>query len=285
MLKSRVEDTTIYSKNSIRVGEKLLDLSKPKVMGIINCTPDSFYKGSRFESLKAVIQEVETQINHGVSIVDIGGNSTRPGSKKCSAEEEILRTIPIIEAIRKEFPELIISIDTFRGKVAKDAIEVGANIINDISGFSMDSEMLETLKRYSVPYILTHIKGNPETMQNFTQYDNIFKEISFYFSEKINVLKQIGIKDILLDPGFGFAKTMEQNYELLNRLEDFTFLNHPIIVGFSRKSMIYKKLNITEEEALNGTTVLNTLALLKGAKIIRVHDVSEATQIIGLLDY
>ncbi len=284
MLKSRVEDTNLYSKNSILINEKILDLSKPVVMGIINCTQDSFFEGSRFTNLTAVIQEVEKQVKAGVSIIDIGGNSTRPDAKKSSTEEEIQRTIPAITEIRREFPEIILSIDSFRGKVAKAAIEAGANIINDISGFSMDPEMLSTLKKYPVPYILSHIKGTPETMSNFTHYDNIFKEMCYYFSEKINVLKEIGINDIILDPGFGFAKTLKQNYEILDKLEDFSFLNYPIIVGFSRKSMIYKKLNSTPENALNGTTVLNTIALMKGAKIIRVHDVMEAVEIIKIME-
>ena len=284
MLKSRVEDTNFYCKNSILINEKIYDLSKPKVMGIINCTQDSFFEGSRFTNLTAVIQEVEKQILAGVSIIDVGGNSTRPGAKKSSTEEEIQRTIPAITEIRKEFPEIILSIDTFRGEVAKAAVEAGANIINDISGFSLDAKMLEILKKYPVPYILTHIKGTPETMSNFTDYDNIFKEMCLYFSEKINILKEIGINDIILDPGFGFAKTLEQNYEILNKLEDFSFLNYPLIVGFSRKSMIYKKLNCNAVNALNGTTVLNTIALMKGAKIIRVHDVKEAVEIVKLLN-
>jgi dihydropteroate synthase len=283
MLNSRVEDTNFYSKNSINIDGKLLSLSVPKVMGIINCSQDSFYEKSRFLNLKAVIQEVEKKIEEGVDIIDIGGNSSRPGSKLSSVEEEISLTAPIIYALKKEFPDLIISIDTFRGEVAEKSIESGANIINDISGFDFDEKMITCLKKYPIPYILMHSKGTFETMHEKQNYSSLFKEISFYFSEKITLLKSIGIKDIILDPGFGFSKTLEENYELLNRLEDFSFLNHPILVGFSRKSMIYKKLNQSPEESLNGTTILNTLAIQKGAKILRVHDVKEAKEIINLL--
>jgi dihydropteroate synthase len=283
MLNSRVEDTNFYSKNSIKLDGKLLNLSVPKVMGIINCSQDSFYEKSRFQNLKAVIQEVEKKIEEGVDIIDIGGNSSRPGSKLSSVEEEISLTAPIIYALKKEFPDLIISIDTFRGEVAEKAIESGANIINDISGFDFDEKMITCLKKYPIPYILMHSKGTFETMHEKQNYSSLFKEISFYFSEKITLLKSIGIKDIILDPGFGFSKTLEENYELLNRLEDFSFLNHPVVVGFSRKSMIYKKLDKTPEESLNGTTILNTLAIQKGVKILRVHDVKEAKEIINLL--
>jgi dihydropteroate synthase len=268
MSNSRVEDTNFYSKTSIRVGEKLLDLSVPKVMGIINCTSDSFYSKSRFDGLKSVIQEVEKQISEGADMIDLGGNSTRPGSKLCEIEEEIHRTAPFIDAIKKEFPEIIISIDTFRGEVAQAAIEAGASIINDISGFDFDENMLKCIEKYKVPYILTHSLGNFENMHESRNYQNIFKEMSLYFSEKINILKSIGVKDILLDPGFGFSKTMEQNYEILHRLHDFSFLNHPILVGFSRKSMICKKLNLEAEQ---------------GAKILRVHDVKAAKEIVDLL--
>jgi dihydropteroate synthase len=282
MLNSRVEDTNFYSKNSINIGGKLLNLSIPKLMGIINCTSDSFYSKSRFNNLKAVIQEVEKKIFEGVDIIDIGGNSSRPGSKLSSIEDEIKITAPIISALKKEFPNLIISVDTFRGEVAEKAIEAGASIINDISGFDFDTKMIDCLKKYPVPYILMHSKGTFETMHEQDKKSS-FKEICFYFSEKISILKSIGIKDIILDPGFGFSKTFEQNYGLLNRLDDFTFLNHPLLVGFSRKSMIYKKLMLNPEDSLNGTTVLNTLSLQKGAKILRVHDVKEAKEIIKLM--
>lgn len=283
MLNSRVEDINFYSKRTIRIGEKLLDLSSPKLMGIINCTPDSFYKESRFDSLSAVLKAVESQIKHQVDIVDLGAYSSRPGAENISLETEIERIIPIIEGVRKEFPELIISIDTFRGKVADEAIQVGANIINDIGAFELDPEMLEILKKYPVPYVLMHSKGNPQTMQSQTDYASLFKEMCYFFSSKINQLKEIGVNDIMLDPGFGFAKTLEQNYELMEKLHDFQFLNHPILVGISRKSMIYKKLETDPENSLNGTSVLNTIAVLKNASILRVHDVKEAREILTLL--
>lgn len=283
MLNSRVEDINFYSKRTIRIGEKLLDLSSPKLMGIINCTPDSFYKESRFNSLSAVLKAIESQMTHGVDIVDLGAYSSRPGAENISLETEIERIIPIIEGVRKEFPELIISVDTFRGKVAEKALEVGANIINDIGAFDLDPEMYETLKKYPVPYILMHSKGNPQTMQHQTNYASLFKEMCFFFSSKINQLKEIGVNDIILDPGFGFAKTLEQNYELMEKLHDFQFLNHPILVGISRKSMIYKKLETNPENSLNGTSILNTIALLKDASILRVHDVKEAREILTLI--
>lgn len=283
MSNSRVEDTNFYSKNSILVGEKLLDLHVPKIMGIINNTTDSFYEKSKFTSLKAVIQEVEKQILEGADIIDFGGNSTRPGSKLSEITEEINHTAPFIEAIKKEFPQIIVSIDTFRGEVAQAAIEAGASIINDISGFKFNENMLQCVEKYKVPYILTHSIGNFENMHEIRNYQNIFKEIALYFSEKIAILKSVGVKDIILDPGFGFSKTMKQNYEILNRLKDFSFLNHPVLVGFSRKSMIYKKLNVGAEQALNGTTILNTFAVQNGAKILRVHDVKAAKEIVDLL--
>lgn len=283
MLNSRVEDINFYSKNSIRIGEKLLDLSFPKIMGIINCTPDSFYENSRLGSLSAILHEVEAQIQAGVDILDVGGYSSRPGAENITENEEIQRVIPAIDAIRKEFPEIYISIDTFRGKVAEQALEFGANIINDIGAFDLDDKMLDTLQKYKCPYILMHMRGNPQTMQKNTTYDSLFKEITYFFSRKISILHQHGIQDIILDPGFGFAKTIEQNYEILKHLEDFHFLNQPILVGLSRKSMIYKKLDTSPEKALNGTTILNTLAITKGASILRVHDVCEAKEILKLL--
>lgn len=283
MLESRVEDINFYSKRTIRVGEKLLDLSSPKVMGIINCTPDSFHPGSRFDSPDAVLKEAERQVEAGVDIVDIGGYSSRPGAEDITETEEKKRLIPAIEAIRKAFPDVLISADTFRGEVADEALQAGANIINDIGAFELDPLMLETLEKHRCPYILMHMRGNPRTMQQNSDYSSLFKEMCYFFSEKTARLKEIGVYDVILDPGFGFAKNLEQNYELLRRLEDFHFLDHPVLVGLSRKSMVYQKLGTKAEEALNGTTVLHTLALLKGASIIRVHDVREAKEIITLL--
>jgi dihydropteroate synthase len=252
-------------------------------MGIINCTPDSFYEGSRYETIKGILTQTEKFISEGVDIIDVGGYSTRPGAFNIPLTEEIERTQKAIAAIRKEFPEIIISIDTFRAEVAKEALEAGANLVNDISGGEIDPEIWNIVAKYKCPYILMHMRGTPQNMQEFTTYDSLFKDIASYFSTKINALKKLGIHDVIIDPGFGFSKTLEQNYELLNTLSDLQFLGCPILVGFSRKSMIYKKLGITNNEALNGTTILNTKAILNGAKILRVHDVREAKEVVELL--
>ena len=283
MPKISVEDSYFHSKNSIRISDNLFSLAVPKVMGIINCTPDSFYEDSRYETIKGILTQTEKFISEGVDIIDIGGYSTRPGAFNIPLTEEIERTQKSIAAIRKEFPELIISIDTFRAEVAKEALEAGANLVNDISGGEIDPEIWKVVAKYNCPYILMHMRGTPQNMQEFTTYDYLFKDIAAYFSTKINTLKKLGIHDIIIDPGFGFSKTLEQNYELLNTLPDLQFLGCPILVGFSRKSMIYKKLETSAQEALNGTTVLNTKAILNGAKILRVHDVKEAKEVIQLL--
>lgn len=267
----------------MRLGDKLLSIDTPKVMGIINCTPDSFFESSRFENVTSVLHQAEKLISEGADMLDIGGYSTRPGAFNIPLTAEIERTRDSIARIRKEFPRMVISIDTFRAEVAKEAIEAGADLINDISGGEIDPEIWNVAAHYRCPYILMHMRGTPQTMQENTQYESLFKEIAAYFSTKLNALKKRGVHDVILDPGFGFSKTLEQNYELLGHLTDFRFLGYPLLVGFSRKSMIYNKLGITPEEALNGTTVLNTKAILSGAKILRVHDVKEAKQIIDLL--
>ena len=283
MLNSRVEDINFYSKKSLNLSGNLLDLTKTKVMGIINCTPDSFYSNSQKTSLNAVLQEVEKHLLAGATFIDVGGYSSRPNAKNISEKEELNRIIPVIKEIIKHFPQALVSIDTFRANIAKTAIELGACMINDIGAFNLDEKMLNVLEKYPVPYIMMHLKGNPQNMTLETNYKNLFNEISLFFSTKISILQQIGVNDIIIDPGFGFAKTMEQNYELLNHLQDFQLLNKAILVGLSRKSMIYKRLKCSPEEALNGTTILNTLAVLKGAKILRVHDVKEAMEIIELI--
>ncbi len=283
MQNSSVEDTNFGSISSIRLGDKLLDLSIPVVMGILNATPDSFYEGSREDSISGALDKASEMISSGAKIIDVGGYSTRPGADDISIEEEIERVLPIIEALRREFPEVIISIDTFRSQVAEKAILAGANIINDVSGFEIDPKIIEIAAKFKIPYILMHTRGTPQTMSSLTEYENLFKDIAFYFSKKIAELKKAGVNDIILDPGFGFAKTIEQNYELLNNLEVFHLLEKPILTGLSRKSMIYKKLGITAEESLNGTIALNAIALEKGAKILRVHDVKEAVDLIDLL--
>lgn len=269
---------------NINCNGKLIDLSTPKVMGIVNVTPNSFYDGGKFNSEDTVLQLVEKMIIEGATFIDIGGYSSKPNAEFVSEEEELQRVIPIIKSILKSFPETIISIDTFRSKVAKQAVENGAAIVNDISAGSLDGNMMETVAKLQVPYIMMHMKGNPQTMQSLANYENIVKEILFYFSEKIVRARSLGINDLIVDCGFGFAKTTEQNFEVLQKLELFQMLELPMLVGVSRKSMIYKTLETNAENALNGTTVLNTIALTKGAKILRVHDVKEAVESAKLFE-
>lgn len=254
-------------------------------MGILNVTPDSFYEGSRINSDKLIIQKASQMLEEGATILDIGGYSTRPNADDISIEEEINRVVPTIHSIKKEFPKAIISIDTFRSKVAREAVNAGADLINDVSGGNLDSQMFETVANLKVPYILMHMRGTPQTMKTLTDYENIIAEMMTYFHNKIMTLKNYGVEEIILDLGFGFAKTIEQNYFLLKNLAVFEQLELPILAGLSRKSMIYKRLDIPVSEALNGTTVLNTIALQNGAKILRVHDVKPAMEAIQLLSY
>lgn len=283
MLISRVEDTHFPVNRHLRLKDKLVSMSSPKVMSIINITDDSFHEGSRVHTDKELIKKAVMMFEQGAELIDLGACSTRPGAKEIPLEDELTKISHAVSIIRKELPEIIISVDTYRSKVAQAGIDNGADLINDISGGQIDSEMFDVVARNKVPYILMHMRGTPENMQENTHYDNLFMEMVNYFSEKISILENKGVHDIIIDPGFGFSKTLEQNYELLNSLEQFHLLGKPILVGISRKSMIYKKLNITSEEALNGTTALNTLALFKGASILRVHDVKEAKEIISLL--
>ncbi|MFD2914917.1 dihydropteroate synthase [Psychroserpens luteus] len=261
---------------------KLIDLSTPKVMGILNVTPDSFYDGGNYKNTSTIVNQVKAMIDQGATFIDIGGYSSRPDADDVSAEEELNRVIPIIKLILNEFPDTLISVDTFRSQVAQQAIEAGACMINDISAGHLDENMLKTVAHLKVPYIMMHMKGNPKTMKNLTNYDNLVKDILFYFSERIAKARALGIIDLIIDPGFGFAKTLEQNFELLNKFELLKITDLPLLAGLSRKSMIYKTLNSAQEEALNGTTVLNTIALQKGANILRVHDVKEAMECIQL---
>jgi len=261
---------------------RLLVIDKPIVMGIINATPDSFFAGSRFNSVNEIVVEAEKMLNDGANILDIGGQSTRPGSELISADEEIKRVIPAIKAITKINPEAFISIDTFYSKVAIAAVEAGASIINDISAGSMDNRMIATVAELKVPYILMHIKGTPQTMQQNSNYENVTLEVLDYFISKTHELQKAGITDLIIDPGFGFAKTIEQNFELLKNLSVFKMLDRAIMLGISRKSTIYKTLAVNIEEALNGTTVLNTIGLINGASILRVHDVKEAKETVKL---
>ena len=251
-------------------------------MGILNVTPDSFYDGGRFRNSSSVMRQVDHMLEDGATFIDIGAYSSKPNAEDVSESEELQRISPVVDLIIKNFPEVIISIDTFRSNVAKQCIEAGASLINDISAGHLDSNMLETVARLNVPYIMMHMRGTPKTMQQQTNYDNLVKDILFYFSERIAKARALGIVDLVIDPGFGFAKTLEQNYELLNTLELLKLTDLPILVGVSRKSMIYKTLGTSAEKALNGTTVLNTIALQKGANILRVHDVKEAMECIKL---
>ena len=261
---------------------KLIDLSTPKVMGILNITPNSFYDGGLFIAQNEILNQVEKMIIEGATFIDIGAYSSKPNAEFVSEKEEIERILPVLNLILEKFPEIIISIDTFRSQVAKICIENGAAIINDISAGNRDEKMMEIVAKYNVPYIMMHMRGDAQSMQSLTNYENIIKEILFYFSEKIAKARSLGINDLIIDPGFGFAKTLEQNFEVLSKLELFQMLELPILAGISRKSMIYKTLETSAEKALNGTSVLNTIALSKGVKILRVHDVKEAVECVKL---
>ncbi|WP_282123867.1 dihydropteroate synthase [Algibacter mikhailovii] len=263
---------------------QLVDLSSPKVMGILNITPDSFYDGGTHKDQKEVLQHVEKMRHEGATFIDVGAYSSRPNAAHVSETEELNRILPIVNLILNEFPETLLSIDTFRSQVAKQCIEAGAALINDISAGSLDDKMMPTIANLHVPYIMMHMRGTPQNMQEQTTYANLVKDILFYFSERIKTAKALGIIDLIVDPGFGFAKTLTQNYELLNKLELFKMIETPLLVGVSRKSMIYKTLGITAKEALNGTSILNTIALQKGASILRVHDVKEAMECITLVE-
>tara|TARA_B100000530_G_scaffold125398_1_gene78494 strand:- start:30 stop:854 length:825 start_codon:yes stop_codon:yes gene_type:complete len=268
---------------TINIRGKLMNFSVPKIMGILNITPDSFYDGGRYNSKDKIEKQIEKMIISGADIVDVGGYSSRPGAKDITIEDELNRVIPVIEIIKQKFPETIVSIDTFRSKVASEAIISGADIVNDISGGNLDSAMFETVSKHKVPYILMHMSGNPGNMMSKTNYENVTKDLCRYFSERIDKAKSCGINDIIIDPGFGFSKTTQQNYELLNNLEFFKEFQRPIVVGVSRKSMIYKTLNTTPDKALNGSSVLHTISLMKGANILRTHDVKEALECIKIV--
>ena len=261
----------------------LIDLSVPKVMGIINATPDSFYDGGKTVTLNEILRQAEGMLNEGAAFLDIGGYSSRPGADDVSETEELQRVLPAVEAIIKEFPEAIISVDSFRSKVAKSAIEAGAAIVNDISGGTKDIEMLSAVSKLKVPFIAMHMRGTPQTMSQLTEYTNITRDVLAYFSERLAAARAAGIDDIIADPGFGFAKTRAQSFELLNNLELFKHLEVPYLIGVSRKSMIYKTIETTADNALNGTTALHAIALLKGVSILRVHDVQEAVECVSLL--
>ncbi len=255
---------------------------EPRVMGILNLTPDSFYDGGKHNNEKNILRHCEKMLNDGADIIDIGAVSTRPGAMDVDLKTEENRILPILKTIRKQFPDTLLSIDTYRSEVATKSADLGADIINDISGGTMDADMFRTIAKLDIPYILMHIVGTPKTMQKNPIYKNVFDDVENYFLEKIQTLHQLGFKKIILDPGFGFGKNLEHNYTLMKKLADFNTLNLPILVGISRKSMIYKALNSTPDKALNGTSILNTIALMNGASILRVHDVKEAVECVKL---
>ncbi|THD66427.1 dihydropteroate synthase [Robertkochia marina] len=260
----------------------LVNLSSPKVMGILNVTPDSFYDGGRYNDETALLQQAEQMLEDGADFIDVGGYSSRPGADDIAEEEELRRTVEATTLILKNFPDALISIDTFRAKVAKENIGAGAAIINDISGGTLDENMIPLAGQLAVPYIMMHMKGTPQNMKQMATYDDLLKEITFFFSQQIAKARDHKVNDVIIDPGFGFAKNIEQNFTLLQHLDHLSILDKPILAGVSRKSMIYKTLGISPDEALNGTTVLNTLCLQKGANILRVHDVKEAVQCVNL---
>jgi dihydropteroate synthase len=268
--------------NTLNCKGKLIDLSTPKIMGILNITPDSFFDGGKYKDSKSILAQVKKMLEEGATFIDVGAYSSRPGAIHISEAEELLRILPIIDLLTTAFPEILISVDTFRSNVAEKCIEKGACMINDISGGNADVNMFETVTKLKVPYIMMHMQGTPQNMQENPTYANITQEIMLDFSKKAYLLKQLGLNDLIIDVGFGFGKTIEHNYELLQNLELFHELGCPILTGISRKSMLYKLLETTPEQALNATTVANTIALQKGSQILRVHDVKEAMEAIKI---
>ena len=269
---------------SLNCKGKLLFIEKPWLMGIFNLTEDSFYAGSRFQTAEAIKEKASQMIAEGAQILDLGAQSTRPGSIRFTAEDELKKLLPAIDLLIKSFPEIIISVDTYHSKVAKESVNTGASIVNDISAGEMDKEMIITVSKLNVPYVCMHMKGVPETMQHQSKYEDVTKEVLDFFIAKIEECRRAGIHDVIIDPGFGFGKNISQNLRLLKELPTFKMLEKPILVGVSRKSTIYKTLKIPVEESINGTTVLNTIALLNGASILRVHDVKEAKEALILLE-
>ncbi|MGJ1322572.1 dihydropteroate synthase [Sphingobacterium faecium] len=268
---------------SINLKGQIMTFDRPIIMGILNVTPDSFFDGGQNNTIEQILIQTRKLLEEGTDIIDIGAYSSRPGAALISSQEELDRALPAIAAIVSTFPDAILSIDTFRADVAEACIHAGVHLINDVSGGTIDPLMFETVAKLQVPYILMHMRGIPENMQQLTAYQDIVTDVATYFGQKIAALRKLGVKDIILDPGYGFAKTIEQNYELLHRVDELHYFGLPLLGGISRKSMIYKKLGITPQEALNGTTALHTLLLSKGVQLLRVHDVKEAKQIVDLL--
>jgi dihydropteroate synthase len=283
MLITQSEGKFLKRKNSINLGGNLINFSEPVVMGIINVTPDSFYDGGKLTDTDTLLKSVEKMVKDGAAFIDVGAISTRPGAAMISTKTELERLLPAVHAVRNNFPDIPVSIDTFRSWVAVRVIEeIGPIVVNDVSGGSLDSKMFETIGKMNVPYILTHIQGTPQNMHENPTYDDVVREVSNWLSERVKQLTKFGVKDVIIDPGFGFGKNISHNYELLNRLDSFKVFQLPVIAGLSRKSMIWKLLSIKPEEALNGTSVVNTMALLGGADILRVHDVKEAVEAIKI---
>lgn len=285
MLINPPEKNYFIKKDTIRYNGELIDLNKPLVMGILNVTPDSFYDGGCYSNITEAVNHAGEMLEQGAKIIDIGASSTRPGSSEVHPDQELKRLVPVVRQIKRTYPKAIISIDTYHSEVASQIVsEFGDCIINDISGGQVDPKMFETVARLKVPYILMHMKGNPKTMQQNPTYENVTKEVIKNLSEGVYHLHELGVNDVIIDPGFGFGKTMDHNYELLNHLDAFRFFELPLLVGFSRKSMIYKLLGNGPGESLNGTTVLNTLALQSGANILRVHDVKAAVEAVEIFE-
>lgn len=285
MLITATANKFLKRKNTVTLDGKILDLSRPVVMGILNVTPDSFFDGGKYKTEKKVLKRAEDILEQGGSVIDIGALSTQPGSEGISTKDEIDRLLPAVKAVRKTFPEAFVSIDTYRSWVAHKVIEdCGPCMVNDVSGGNFDPAMFDTVGKLGVPYVLMHMQGTPQKMQENPVYEDIIRDISLFFTDCVKKLYKAGVKDVIIDPGFGFGKTLEHNYELLNRLDSFKVFQLPVLVGVSRKSMIHKLLKNNPEEALNGTSVANTLALLGGADILRVHDVKEAAEAIRVVD-
>ncbi len=285
MLKIRAKDTFFSKNRSLNCRGKLLGLEQPRIMGILNITPDSFYDGGQYEDPSNALQQARKMIAEGMDILDIGAASSRPGAPLSSAEEEIVRLRPVISLIRKEFPDLIISIDTYHASVASEMVSsYGADMVNDISAGEIDPEMFSTIAQLNVPYIIMHMKGIPGNMQDKPEYSNVTDEVIRFFSEKINQLHRTGISDVLIDPGFGFGKTMDHNYSIMRQLSAFNMFELPIVIGISRKSMIYKLLDTTRDDCLNGTTAAHMILLERGVNIVRVHDVKAASEAIRIFN-
>ncbi len=276
------KNTAFDKKRTLNCAGRIVDLSTPKIMGILNVSPDSFYDGGRYKTEKQMLGHAGNMLAEGAAFIDVGGMSSRPGARAVSEKEELKRVIPVVRLLSGKFPEAIISVDTCRSKVARAAVEEGAAMINDISAGSFDKKLLETVAHLNIPYILMHMKGEPATMQKNPKYKDVVGEITDFFINKLNLLKALGVKDIALDPGFGFGKTLEHNYRILGNLRDLQIFGLPVMVGISRKSIVCKALKVNPTEALNGTTALHSIALLHGADILRVHDVKEADEVVKL---